>query len=90
MIILEGEKCRGICKLKEKTQFKENFNDNLGRESTQGGALRKTMTGREPDQNTVEKRNGAIRENLEMAQGMTMNQPKIQGRGARIKASRYG
>ena len=56
-IILEGEKCRGIYKLKEENSVQSGVSmTSLEGILSRGGASRKTATGREPGQSVARKR----------------------------------
>jgi len=58
---LKGEKCGGLYKLKEGNSVLGRVSG-IGLEwsSSRSGALRKTATGREPNQNVTGMRNGAF------------------------------
>ena len=57
--------------------------------SSRGGILRKTATRSELHQSVAGKRE-CIQVKPEMAQGMTVNQPKATWKRVRVKTSRYG
>jgi len=82
-VILEGEKFGGLYKLKERNSLRGGVSRiSLKGSSSRGGASRKTATGREPDQSVAEKR-GCTWARPEMAQAITVNQPKAPGRGGK-------
>ena len=82
-IILEGEKCGGLYKLKEENSIRYGVSGiSLEGSSSRGGASKKTTTGRKQDQSVVGRRNGAWAR-LEMAQTIAVNQPK--GPGERVE-----
>jgi len=61
MIILKGEKCGGLYKLKEGNLVRGGVSGiSLERSSSRGEASRKTATGREPDQSIARRRNCVI------------------------------
>jgi len=63
MVILKGEKCEGIYKLKEENSVRDRVSGiNLERSSPRGGASRKPRTEREWGQSVTGKRNGAFRQ----------------------------
>jgi len=60
-IILEGEKCGGLYKLKEENSIRDGVSGiSLEGSSLRGRALKRTATGREPSKNVTGKRNGAF------------------------------
>jgi len=60
-VILEGEKCEGIYKLKEGNSVRDGASGiNLEGSSSRGGASRKIATRRESNQSITGKRNGAF------------------------------
>ena len=57
MIILKGEKCGGLYKLKEENSVRGEVSYiSLEESSSRGGASRKTATGREPGQSVAKKK----------------------------------
>ena len=64
-VILKGEKCGALCKLKEGNLVRGGVSRiSLEESSSRGGASRKTVTGREPDQNVAGRRKGAFGQGL--------------------------
>ena len=64
MVILKGEKCGGLYKLKEENSVRGGVSDiSLEESSSHGGASRKTATGREPGQSVGRKRKAAFKQN---------------------------
>ena len=64
-VILEGEKCRGLYKLKEGNSVREGVSRiSLAGNSSRGGVLKKTAMERESSQSVVRKRKGALRQGL--------------------------
>ena len=60
-VILKGEKCGGLYKLKEVNSVRDGVSRiSLEGSSSRGGASRKTATGRELGQSVVGKRKGAL------------------------------
>ena len=61
MVILEGEKCGGLYKLKEGNSVRGGVSKIiLEGSSSRGGASRKTATGRESGQSVAGRRKGAF------------------------------
>ena len=64
-VILEGEKCEGLYKLKEGNSVRGGVSRiSLEWSSSQGGASKKIATGREPGQSVTGKRKGALGQGL--------------------------
>jgi len=60
-LILKGEKCGGLYKLKKENSVRGRVSRiSLEGNSSRGRASRKTATGRKPDQSVVERRKGAF------------------------------
>ena len=87
-VILKGEKCGGIYKLKEGNSVQDEISmTSLEGISSRGGALRKAVTGRELGQSVARKRKGAYGQSPRWpkAEGMAVNQPKAPGGGGKNK-----
>ena len=62
IVIMEGEKCGGSYKLKEGNSVRGKVSGiSLKMSSSRGGALRKTVMGREPSQHVAGRRKGTFR-----------------------------
>ena len=60
-VILKGEKCKWLYKLKEENSFQGGISGiSLEGSLSRGGASKKTATGREPSQSVARRRNGAF------------------------------
>jgi len=85
-VILKGENCGGIYKLKEENSVRDEVSEiNLEGSPLRGGVLRKTTMGREPSQSVAGKRKKRIQTRHKYAQSLAVIQPKAPGRGARVK-----
>jgi len=61
MVVLKGEKCEELYKLKEENSVQGEVSEiNLKGSSSHGGASRKTVTGHEPGQSVVGMRKRAF------------------------------
>ena len=85
--MLEGEKYKGIYKMKEENSVRGGVSGiSLKGSLSRGGASRKTATGYELGQSVAKKKKRCIQTRPEMVQAMAVNPFKGPRRGARTKS----